>query len=50
MTFKKSVTEVCTKLQRNLITFVKNISINKTLTIIIFIKGAFPLGRRKKKR
>ena len=48
VTFKKSVTELCTKLQRNLITFVKNISIHKTLTIIILIKSAFPLDRRKK--
>ena len=42
-------TRVCTKLWRNLITFVKNVSINKTLTIIILIKGAFPLDRHRKK-
>ena len=28
----------------------KNISINKTLTIIILIKGAFQLDRPKKKK
>ena len=30
--------------------FVKNISINKTLTIIILIKGAFPVVRGKYKK
>ena len=32
------------------ITFAKNISMNKSLTNIILIKGAFPLDRRKKKK
>ena len=37
-------------MQRNLITFAENICINITLTIIILIKGAFPLDRRTQKQ